>query len=120
MFSEGAWDILKGHCGDSSEKSIHDISKIMEARKNLKQMYIKMLVPCLLVEALEVASLVYGILRGNFIPFVAVMALAIVCVAIVFNYWHRNIMYICQSATQHLSRKSVRHSLPGIRQKHAS
>jgi DNA-directed RNA polymerase subunit RPC12/RpoP len=95
MFSEGAWDILKGHCGDSSEKSIHDISKIMEARKNLKQMYIKMLVPCLLVEALEVASLVYGILRGNFIPFAAVMALAIVCVAIVFNYWYRNIMYIC-------------------------
>jgi DNA-directed RNA polymerase subunit RPC12/RpoP len=80
---------------DSSEKSIHDISKIMEARKNLKQMYVKMLVPCLLVEALEVASFVYGILRRNFIPFAVVMALAIICVAIVFNYWHRNIMYIC-------------------------
>jgi DNA-binding transcriptional MerR regulator len=51
---------------DSSEKSIHDISKIMEARKNLKQMYVKMLIPSLFVEALEVASFVYGILRGNF------------------------------------------------------
>jgi hypothetical protein len=63
---------------DSSEKSIHDISKIMEARKNLKQMYVKMLVPGLFMEALEVASLVYGILRGNWIPFAAVMVL--VCI----------------------------------------
>jgi hypothetical protein len=80
---------------DSSEKSIHDISKLTEARKNLKQMYVKILVPGLVVEALEVASLVYAIIRGNWIPFAVVMALAIICVAIVFNYWHRNIMYIC-------------------------
>jgi DNA-binding transcriptional MerR regulator/DNA-directed RNA polymerase subunit RPC12/RpoP len=80
---------------DSSENSIHDISIIMEARKNLKQMYVKMFIPCLFVEALEVASFVYAILRGNWIPFAVVMALACICVAIVFNYWHRSIMYIC-------------------------
>jgi DNA-directed RNA polymerase subunit RPC12/RpoP len=80
---------------DSSEKSIHDISKIMEARKNLKQMYVKMLVPGLFMEALEVASLVYGILRGNWIPFAAVMVLVCIYAYITFRYWHRNIMYIC-------------------------
>jgi DNA-binding transcriptional MerR regulator/DNA-directed RNA polymerase subunit RPC12/RpoP len=80
---------------DSSEKSIHDISKIMEARKNLKQMYVKMLVPGLFMEALEVASLVYGILRGNWIPFAAVMVLVCIYAYIIFRYWHRNIMYIC-------------------------
>jgi DNA-binding transcriptional MerR regulator/DNA-directed RNA polymerase subunit RPC12/RpoP len=80
---------------DSSEHSIHDISRIMEARKNLKQMYVKMLIPCLFVEALEVAGFVYAILRGNWVPFAVVMALAFLCVSIVFNFWHRNIMYIC-------------------------
>jgi DNA-binding transcriptional MerR regulator/DNA-directed RNA polymerase subunit RPC12/RpoP len=80
---------------DSSEKSIHDISKIMEARKNLKQMYVKILVSGLFVEALEVASFVYGILRRNFIPFAAVMVLVCIYAYIIFRYWHRNIMYIC-------------------------
>jgi DNA-binding transcriptional MerR regulator/DNA-directed RNA polymerase subunit RPC12/RpoP len=80
---------------DSSGKSIHDISKIMEARKNLKQMYVKMLIPGLFVEALEVASLVYGILRENWIPFTAVMVLVCIYAFIIFRYWYRNIMYIC-------------------------
>jgi DNA-binding transcriptional MerR regulator/DNA-directed RNA polymerase subunit RPC12/RpoP len=80
---------------DSSEKSIYDISKIMKARKNLKQMYVKMLVPGLFMEALEVASLVYAILRGNWIPFAAVMVLVCIYAFIIFRYWHRNIMYIC-------------------------
>jgi DNA-directed RNA polymerase subunit RPC12/RpoP len=80
---------------DSSEKSIHDISKIMEARKKLKQMYVKILVPGLFVEALEVASLVYAILRGNWIPFAVVMVLVCIYAFIIFRYWHRNIMYIC-------------------------
>jgi DNA-directed RNA polymerase subunit RPC12/RpoP len=58
-------------------------------------MYVKMLVPGLFMEALEVASLVYGILRGNWIPFAAVMVLVCIYAYITFRYWHRNIMYIC-------------------------
>jgi len=80
---------------DASEKSIHDMSTIMEARKDLREMYMKMIIPGAIAEILEIATFIYAILKGNWIPFAVVMAVAIVMASIFYNHWHKRIAYIC-------------------------
>jgi DNA-binding transcriptional MerR regulator len=76
------------------EQRAADLEKKI-ADKNEQLSNVKMLVPSLFMEALEVASLLYAILRGNWAPFAAVMVLVCIYASIIFRYWHRNIMYIC-------------------------
>ncbi|MCM1327599.1 MAG: MerR family transcriptional regulator [Bacteroidales bacterium] len=78
-----------------SENSIHDISIIMESRKNLSKIYKRMLMIALPAEALEVGSFVYGILSKNWLPFAISIVLVIVCVLILFPYWYQHIKYLC-------------------------
>ncbi len=80
---------------DASEKSIHDISMIMEARKELKKMYIKIGSVGVILETLEACSFVYGLLMGKWIPFISLLILIFIYSVIVFHYWHKNVRYLC-------------------------
>lgn len=80
---------------DASEKSLHDISIIMETRKELKKMYIKIFIPGIILEILEVGSFVYGILKGAWAPFISVLILTLLYSLFIFNHWHKNVNYIC-------------------------
>ncbi|MCM1427709.1 MAG: MerR family transcriptional regulator [Eubacterium sp.] len=78
-----------------SEKSIHDISMIMENRKKLSKIYRNMLMVGIPIEALEIAGFVYGIYTKNWMPFAVSMVLVIGCIFILFPYWYRHIKYLC-------------------------
>ncbi|MCM1224308.1 MAG: MerR family transcriptional regulator [Lachnospiraceae bacterium] len=78
-----------------SETSIHDISILMESRKNLRKLYTKIIMVAVPAEALEVGSFVYGILSKNWMPFAGSLALVIACILTLFPYWYRHVKYLC-------------------------
>lgn len=78
-----------------SEKSIHDISVIMENRKKLNKIYKKMFLVGIPIEAFEIGSLVYGIISKNWIPFAVSIILVIICIFILLPYWYKNVKYLC-------------------------
>ncbi len=80
---------------DGSQKTIHDISSIMEEKEKRKKMYKKMLVIAIPLEIIEIVTFVIGILKGIWLPFFVTMAVLIVCTIFMFKYWYKRIEYIC-------------------------
>ena len=80
---------------DGSQKTIHDISSIMEEKEKRKKMYKKMLIIAIPLEIVEIVTFVIGILKGIWLPFFVVMAVIPICVAIMFGYWYKRVEYLC-------------------------
>ena len=80
---------------DGSQKTIHDISSIMEEKEKRKKMYKKMLIIAIPLEIVEIVTFVIGILKGIWIPFFVTMAVFIVCTIFMFGHWYKRIEYIC-------------------------
>ena len=80
---------------DGSQKTIHDISSIMEEKEKRKKMYKQMLIIAIQLEIVEIVTFVIGILKGIWLPFFVAMAVIPICVAIMFGYWYKRIEYIC-------------------------
>ncbi len=80
---------------NGSQKTIHDISQVMEEKKQLKKMYKKLVVIALPLEITEIVTFVIGILKGIWIPFFAALAVFIVCAVFLLDYWYKRIEYIC-------------------------
>ncbi len=75
--------------------SMSDIEKSVAGKRKLKRTYAAMWIIGILLDILEVAALIYGIVRGIWWPFAAILAasLAIACPLIVM-YYH-NAAYLC-------------------------
>lgn len=69
---------------DGSQKTIHDISSIMEEKEKRKKMYKKMLIVGIPVE-----------ITGIWIPFFVTTAVYTICAVFLANYWYKRIEYIC-------------------------
>ena len=80
---------------DGSQKTIHDISSIMEEKEKRKKMYKKMLIIAIPLEIVEIVTFVIGILKGIWLPFFVAMAVIPICVAIMFGYWYKRVEYLC-------------------------
>ena len=80
---------------DGSQKTIHDISSIMEEREKQKKMYKKMLIVGIPVEITGIVTFVIGILQGIWIPFFVTTAVYTICAVFLANYWYKRIEYIC-------------------------
>lgn len=80
---------------DGSQKTIHDISSIMEEKEKRKKMYKKMLIVGIPVEITGIVTFVIGILQGIWIPFFVTTAVYIICAVFLANYWYKRIEYIC-------------------------
>ncbi|MCM1157585.1 MAG: MerR family transcriptional regulator [Bacteroidales bacterium] len=80
---------------DGSQKTIHDISTIMEEKEKLRKVYKKMLVIAVPLEAAEIVTFVIGILRGIWIPFFMALAVLIICTVFLVDYWYKQTEYIC-------------------------
>ena len=80
---------------DGSQKTIHDISSIMEEKENRKKMYKRMLAIAIPLEIIEIVTLVIGVLKGIWLPFFVAMVVLIVCTIFMFDYWYKRIEYIC-------------------------
>ncbi len=80
---------------DGSQKTIHDISSIMEEKEKRKKMYKKMLIVGIPVEITGIVTFVIGILQGIWIPFFVTTAVYTICAVFLASYWYKRIEYIC-------------------------
>lgn len=80
---------------DGTQKTIHDISQVMEEKDKLKKMYKKIVVIAIPLETVEIVTFVIGILKGIWIPFFVALAVVIICLFFMFDYWYKQIEYIC-------------------------
>lgn len=80
---------------DGLQKTIHDISSIMEEKEKRKKMYKKMLIVGIPVEITGIVTFVIGILQGIWIPFFVTTAVYTICAVFLANYWYKRIEYIC-------------------------
>ncbi len=78
-----------------SVESIGDIAHIMENKKKLKGLRVKMLVGGIFMDAIEASTLTIGILTGKWLPFfLGMIPLMILGIWISFLYFTRTV-YIC-------------------------
>lgn len=75
--------------------SIGDIAHIMENKKKLRRLRINLLIGGFFTDAIEVAGLMIGILRGVWWPFAVGMALAIALGLCFAASYMRRVAYIC-------------------------
>ena len=80
---------------DGSQKTIHDISSIVEEKEKKKKMYKKMLIIAIPLEIIEIVTFMIGILKGIWLPFFVAMAVFVICTVIMFGYWYKRVEYIC-------------------------
>lgn len=80
---------------DGSQKTIHDISSIVEEKDKRKKMYLKMACIGLPLEIAEIVTFMIGILKGIWIPFAVTMVLMVILTSFVVDYWYKRIEYIC-------------------------
>ena len=80
---------------DGSQKTIHDISSIMENKEKRKKMYKTMLIIGIPLEITGIVTFIIGILQGIWIPFIVTTAVYIMCAIFLVNYWYKRVAYIC-------------------------
>ncbi len=82
-------------CRSFSVDSINDIVTVMQNKERLKKVHIRMVIAGLMMDAIEIGTLLLWILKGIWFPFVLGM-LAIAALGIwAFNYYYKNVSYIC-------------------------
>lgn len=80
---------------DGSKKTIHDISLIMEESEKRRKMYKKMLPLAIPIEITGIVTFMIGLLEGIWIPFFVTMAVYIICAVFLFEYWYKQMEFIC-------------------------
>lgn len=80
---------------EGSQKTIHDISEIMERKERQKAMYKKMLAVAIPLEIAEIVTFILGILKGIWIPFLVTLGVLVIAIIFLFNYWYKRTAYIC-------------------------
>lgn len=92
---------------DESQKTIHDISRLMEEKDKLKKMYKKMVIIAIPLETAELVTFVIGILKGIWIPFFVSLAVLIICTVFMVDYWYKQIEYICPECHTRFQPKKI-------------
>ena len=78
-----------------SVNSIGDIEKNVIGNRKLKRTYAIMVIIGIIIDAVEAGALVYGILEGVWLPFIASLAASPVIACPLVAMYYRNTAYIC-------------------------
>lgn len=78
-----------------SVESINDIVITMENKKALKSVYTKMIIVGLIVDAVEISTILIWIFKGIWIPFAIGMVISVILISWIFNLYCKNVSYIC-------------------------
>lgn len=74
---------------------IDDIENLMNNKKSLRKVHIRMVVLGILMDIVEITTLVWGIMKGNWIPFIVGMILAVTAAIGITRYYFESVNYIC-------------------------
>lgn len=80
-----------------SVESIQDIAYKMENSKKLRKVHMNLLAWGLVIDLIEVATLVYGFVKGNWIPFIIALPIMILMAVFLSKYYFDSTAYICPS-----------------------
>ena len=78
-----------------SVESIGDIAYILENKKKLHRLYARFIIVGLLMDAIQIATLVWGIVNGIWWPFITGLSIAIVLGIWISTHYFRRVEYIC-------------------------
>ncbi len=78
-----------------SAESIGDIAHIMKNKKKLKKVHLTMLIIGFIMDAIQVSTLMLGILRGLWLPFAVGMTATILLGIWISVFYYQKAAYIC-------------------------
>ncbi len=80
-----------------SVESIGDIARIMENRKKRKRLLLRMVAVGIVMDIIEVGTIVYGAATGNWIPLIIGLPVVIGLGVFISVYYYRRMAFICPS-----------------------
>lgn len=78
-----------------SVKSISDIEKMMNAKKKLKKVHGTMLVVGIIMDIIQIGTILLWVFKGIWLPFVIGMPLVILMGALITRMYYKKTSYIC-------------------------
>ena len=75
--------------------SISDIAHMMNSKKKLKKIYITMIIVGLIMDAIEIGTIVLWIVKGTWQPFAIGMPFVILMGFLTIRMYYKNTAYIC-------------------------
>jgi len=78
-----------------SIKTIDDIDDAMKNKKALRKVHVKMLILGALMDVVEIGTLVWGIRKGQWVPFILGMFMVIIAAIWISKFYFQNTNYIC-------------------------
>ncbi|CAJ1177115.1 hypothetical protein CPR19088_GLDEOEPO_01147 [Companilactobacillus paralimentarius] len=76
-------------------KDIGDIENIMKNKKSLRKVHMKMIIIGILMDFVEIGTLVWAIVKGNWVPFIIGMILVLLAATWITRFYYQNTNYIC-------------------------
>ncbi|MCI2061929.1 MAG: MerR family transcriptional regulator [Eubacteriaceae bacterium] len=84
-----------GSIEDFSLENIDDIASNMDNNKKMHKAHVTMVVVGVFMDILEISTLLYGIIKGVWIPFLIVLPIVAVLAAVLVRYYYKSVSYIC-------------------------
>lgn len=78
-----------------SLRTIDDMDNIMNNKRQLRKVHMKMVITGLLMDVAEIGGLVWGIKKGQWVPFILIMLIAIIFAIGITKYYFDSVNYIC-------------------------
>lgn len=78
-----------------SLNTIDDIDNMMNNKKALRKVHLKMIVSGLLMDVAEIGGLVWGLKKGQWTPFILVMLLAVAFAIWITRMYFNQVNYVC-------------------------
>ncbi|MBO4981456.1 MAG: MerR family transcriptional regulator [Lachnospiraceae bacterium] len=91
-----------GHSGeaDFSIETINDIAFTMKNRQKLRKVHTKMMIAGIMMDLIEIGTLVLGIWKGIWLPFVIGLMIIIPMVVWIVTSYYEQTVYICPKCHQ--------------------
>ncbi len=80
---------------DFSVESIGDVAHVMKNKKKLRKIRLTMILAGLVLEAIEIATFIYGVKTGQWLPFVIGLVVVVTGAVFMSKYYYDNVDYIC-------------------------
>lgn len=74
---------------------LNDVEKAMNNKKSLRRVHINMVAIGLLMDVVEISTLIWAILKGNWLPFIVAIVIAIGLAVWITRYYFQKVNYVC-------------------------
>lgn len=80
---------------DFSVKTLNDIAVSMKNQKKLRRVHLTMVIVGVFMDIIGLGSLLFGILKGSWLPFAICAPIVILCGVLLIRLYYQKTVYIC-------------------------